>query len=104
MTIIPDSDVHAVVAHCYDVGGFTTRSDYARENAEAVAAAGIQGLITTEVPGRGFGSAWRASALGLDMMFAVAGRPPSIRGHGGLPDAFLQSLHGERAREPALSH
>lgn len=64
-------DVQEVVQYAFDIGGFTTRSDYARSHVEAVAAAACQGFLTTEVPGQGFGSVWRASALGIDGLFIV---------------------------------
>lgn len=96
-----DDRTQDVVTHCYEVGGFTTRSDFARLNAEAVAAAAVQGFITTEVPREGYGSIWRPSALGLDAIFINGGRPSQLYTHGGLPDAFIVSLT-ERPREPAI--
>lgn len=96
-------DALEVVHDCYMQGGFTTRSDYARMNAEAVAAAALMGFITTEVPGRGYGTIWRASALGLDALAIEGGTPSSLYSHGGMPSALLQSLEGT-SREPAVSH
>lgn len=99
---ILEPDVSAVVYYCYEVGGFTTRSDYARLNAEAVAAAAVQGFITTEVPGEGYGSTWRPSALGLDAIFINGGRPSQLYVHGGLPDAFIVSITERPDRGPAI--
>lgn len=99
---ILDADVSAVVYYAFEMGGFTTRSDFARLNAEAVAAASVQGFITTEIPGEGFGSVWRPSALGLDAIFINGGRPSQLYVHGGLPDAFIVSLTERPHREPAI--
>lgn len=83
---ILDPDVSSVVFHAFHSGGFTTRSDFARHNAEAVAAAALQGFLTTEVPREGFGHVWRASPLGADALFTNGG--PSCLSHSGLPDPF----------------
>lgn len=79
---IRDPDVSAVVYYAYTVGGFTTRSDFARLNAEAVAAAAIQGFLTTEVPREGFGSVWRPSPRGLGSLFINSGLPNHLCDHG----------------------
>jgi hypothetical protein len=89
---IRDPDVSAVVYYAYTVGGFTTRSDFARNNAEAVAAAAVQGFITTEVPGEGYGSVWRPSPLGADALFINGGRPSHLYVHGQLPAATTERL------------
>lgn len=82
-------EVQEVVQYAFDTGGFTTRSDYARANVEAIAAAAVQGFLTTEVPGQGFGSNWRASALGIDGLFvALSGRPSDLYAHGTLPEVM----------------
>lgn len=99
---ILDPHVSGVVYYAYEVGGFLTRSNYARQNAEAVAAAAVQGFITTEIPGDGFGSMWRPTPLGLDAIYINGGRPSSLYVHGGLPDAFIVSL--ERKPEHATAH
>jgi hypothetical protein len=96
---ILDPEVSAVVYSCYETGGFTTRSDFARQNAEAVAAAACQGFITTEVPREGFTTAWRCTPLGLDAIFINGGRPSTLYKHGGLPDAFIASLTERPQRE-----
>ena len=86
---ILDPHVQEVVQYAFDTGGFTTRSDYTRANAEAIAAAAVQGFLTTEVPGQGFGSVWRASALGIDALFvALSGRPSDLYAHGLIPEAL----------------
>lgn len=89
---ILDPDVSAVVYYAYEVGGFTTRSDFARHNAEAVAAAAVQGFISTEIPGEGYGTIWRPTPLGLDAIYINGGRPSQLYVHGGLPDALIVSL------------
>lgn len=99
---ILEPSVSAVVYYCYEVGGFLTRSNYARQNAEAVAAAAVQGFISTEVPGEGYGSMWRPTPLGLDAIYINGGRPSQLYVHGGLPDAFIISL--ERKPEYAAAH
>lgn len=101
-TIAPNGllapEVSAVVQYAYETGGFTTRSDYARANAEAVAAASVQGFLSTEVPGLGFGPAWRITALGLDGLHILLGKPSCLYTHGTLPQSILVS----REREPAV--
>lgn len=51
------------------VGGFTTRSDTARENAELIAEAAIKGYITTHTPRDGFGNVWRLTSFGLSSIW-----------------------------------
>jgi hypothetical protein len=68
-------DAWDVVLHAYEMGGFTTRSDYARANMEGVAAAACMGLLTTELPRGGYGSVWRPSARGVRKAFE---REPAI--------------------------
>jgi hypothetical protein len=83
-------EVSEVLHYCYEVGGFTTRSDYARQYAEAIAAAACQGFITTEVPREGFGSIWRPTPLGLDALFINGGTPSHLYVHGQLPEVSIQ--------------
>lgn len=59
----------AVIAHAYETGGFTTRSDYFRAHSEAVAEAACLGLITTQRLDGTFGKIWRPSPLGLSLLF-----------------------------------
>jgi len=47
---------------------FTARSDYARQNAEAVAMAACLGLVTTAIGGVHFGQTWRITAKGMRML------------------------------------
>ena len=45
---------------------FTTRSNYARLNAERVAICAIEGLISTHLIGeKGYGNVWYITAMGL---------------------------------------
>lgn len=105
MTIAPTGlfapEVASVVQYAYETGGFTTRSDYARGHIEAIAAAACQGFLTTEVPGVGFGPAWRITALGLDgLSIILSGKPSCLYSHGTLPRT-LTSID-QREREPAV--
>jgi len=95
-----DEAVLSVVQYAYEMGGFYTRSNFARGNAENVAAAALQGLLTTEVPREGYGSIWRPTPLGTDAIFVGSGTPSSLYTHGGLPDGFLSSL----TERPQLAH
>lgn len=52
-------------------GGFTTRSDAARDNAEMIAEAAIKGYLTTATPRDGFGNVWRLTPFGLTMVFTL---------------------------------
>jgi hypothetical protein len=49
----------------YLQGGFTTRSDTARFNAELVAEGAAKGYLTTETPRGDFQSVWRITAPGV---------------------------------------
>lgn len=61
-----------LLEHTFLVGGFTTRSDVARENAEVIAQAAISGLLTTLTPRDGFGSVWRLTPEGSkEISFAI---------------------------------
>lgn len=48
---------------------FSTKSDFARENASAVAVAAQQGLITTRITGDVYGSVWRVTPNGLSVLW-----------------------------------
>lgn len=54
-----------LLEYIYLAGGFTTRSDMAREHAEMVAYAAQLGYITTLTPSDGFGNVWRLSMRGF---------------------------------------
>lgn len=58
-----------LLEYTFLAGGFTTRSDKARENAELVAEAAQCGYITTLTPQDGFGTVWRLTPAGFDMVF-----------------------------------
>lgn len=60
-----NSLIFAILEHTFLAGGFTTRSDFARNNAEIVAQLAQQGLLTTDTPRDGFGSVWRLSGNGF---------------------------------------
>ncbi len=49
--------------------GFTTRCDYARKNAEAVAAAACLGLITTRMTDNAYGCKWHITPRGCEVLF-----------------------------------
>lgn len=61
------TEVHAIVTKAF-MQGFSTKSDFARENADWVAMAACLGLISTSVPNRGFGRTWRVTESGLRMI------------------------------------
>lgn len=88
-----DQDLE-VLRYSYEVGGFTTRSDYSRANADAVASCACQGLITTEVPREGFGNIWRVTSRGIEKLFKLPPMPSAYMKHGGVPDQFLNYLTG----------
>jgi hypothetical protein len=48
--------------------GFSTRSNYARENAEAVACAAGEGYITTRYEDGHYGTTWRCTARGMHIL------------------------------------
>jgi hypothetical protein len=50
-------------------GGFSTRSDFARRNAEEVAAAACLGLITTRQTNSSYGRSWRITPSGCRLLF-----------------------------------
>jgi hypothetical protein len=76
-----DPEVSAAIYYAYSMGGFSTRSNYARENAEAVAASAVQGFITTEVPREGYGTVWRPTPRGLEAIFIDGGSPSSLHAY-----------------------
>jgi hypothetical protein len=55
-------------------GGFSVKSNFAREHAEAIAAAACLGLITTQSIPRGaaFGRTWLITAKGLSHLSKLA--------------------------------
>lgn len=59
----------ALLEFTFLAGGFTTRSDTARENAEIIAEAAIKGYLTTHTPRDGFGNVWRLSSFGLSSIW-----------------------------------
>lgn len=63
MVRVPD-----VLARAWD-GGFSTRSDFARSNAEEVAAAACLGLITTRMTSNAYGRQWRITPAGCRVLF-----------------------------------
>lgn len=48
--------------------GFSTKSDFARTNANEVAVAASQGLITTHLKGNTFGTTWLITREGLSVL------------------------------------
>lgn len=57
--------IQELLEHTFLVGGFTTRSDLARDNAELIAEASQRGYITTLTPKDGFANVWRLTVDGL---------------------------------------
>lgn len=62
-----DPALATVVTHAWR-NCFATRSDYARQNAEAVAMAACLGLITTSIDKAHYGQTWRITGKGLHML------------------------------------
>ena len=58
-----------LLEYAFLTGGFTTRSDTAREHAEVIAQAGQLSLLTTETPRDGFGNVWRLTPYGFEVMW-----------------------------------
>jgi hypothetical protein len=61
--------LNSVLSEAFERGGFTARSDYARENAELVAQAACLGLLSTKLPDGSFGNIWRLTRKGYDTLF-----------------------------------
>lgn len=64
-----------LLEYIYLTGGFTTRSDAARENAETVAEAASCNFIWTLTPRDGFGNVWRLTPKGMDELAVLSGGP-----------------------------
>jgi hypothetical protein len=62
-------NLHELLEFTFLSGGFTTRSDTARENAELIAEAAIKGYLTTNTPRDGFCNVWRLSSFGLSSLW-----------------------------------
>lgn len=58
-----------LLEHTFLAGGFTTRSDTARENAELVAEGAILGYLTTRTPRDGYRTVWRLTNSGQTRMW-----------------------------------
>lgn len=54
----------SLLEHTYLTGGFTTRSNYARDNTETIAQAACQGYLTIDTPRDGWGCVWRLTVNG----------------------------------------
>ncbi len=63
-------DLLAVVEKAW-TAPFRTKSDFARENADAVAAAACRGLITTSVNATDHGRDWLVTPDGLASLWAA---------------------------------
>lgn len=61
-----------ILEYAYLAGGFTTKSDFARINADAVAQAASSGFMTTYTPRDGFGNVWRLTPMGIQYLFQEA--------------------------------
>lgn len=70
MSGFPNNPV-AILEFAYLSGGFTTRSDFARNNAEMVAQLGQRGFLTTDTPRDGYSNVWRLTADGHEVLFEV---------------------------------
>lgn len=56
------------------IGGFHTKSDFARYNADYIAIAVTTGLITTRLMGGEYGRKWWITPKGLRQLWARSGR------------------------------
>lgn len=52
---------------------FTTKSDFARENANVIAMAASDGFITTRIATGLYGRAWQITPKGLQHLFLLRG-------------------------------
>ncbi|MRN66393.1 hypothetical protein GJU92_07855 [Brucella sp. 10RB9213] len=52
---------------------FKTKSDFARENADAIAMAASDGLITTRIATGLYGREWRVTAAGIQHLHLLRG-------------------------------
>ena len=52
---------------------FTTKSDFARENADLVAAAASEGFITTRIAEGQYNRVWHITPLGLSYLYTLKG-------------------------------
>lgn len=59
----------ALLEHAFLVGGFTTKSDFARAEADIIAQAAAVGFLTTQTPKDGFQSVWRLTPQGQTAMW-----------------------------------
>jgi hypothetical protein len=74
---MPAAALREVLMFAYDNGGFTTRSDFARTSAEAVAAAASQALISSIRSDGRYGNVWRLTTKGLtQIMGPIPDEPP----------------------------
>lgn len=61
-------EVVEVVSRAWLHGGLPVACSWMRGREAAVAAAASSGLITTEIPGVGFGRIWRATHAGVEIL------------------------------------
>ena len=52
---------------------FTTKSDFARENADLIAMAASDGFITTRIATGLYGRSWQITPKGLEHLFVLRG-------------------------------
>jgi hypothetical protein len=72
MTRILKNNPVIVLETAFLSGGFTTRSDFARENAEMVAQLAQRGFLTTDTPRDGYGNVWRLTPDGVEIVFSIS--------------------------------
>jgi hypothetical protein len=58
-----------LLEYTYLAGGYTTKSDFARAEADVTAEAASSGLLTTETPTGGHQSVWRLTPTGVAFMW-----------------------------------
>jgi hypothetical protein len=59
------------VLHEAWAGGFTTKSDFARANADEIACAASSGLLTVQDTRDTFGRSWRITPAGLALLWQL---------------------------------
>lgn len=66
-----------LIEYTYLAGGFTTKSDFARAEADLIAQASSVGFLTTQTPRDGFLSVWRLTPQALVYMWESSGDVPA---------------------------
>jgi len=68
-----------VVLEMAHTKSFTTKSDFARDNADFVAMAASEGYITTRIAAGYYGRTWQITLEGLEHLYILKGLMPPRR-------------------------